>query len=180
MNKLKQFIFGFCFFSLGLTGLQAQTIKFRFADGSQTEYLISEIRNITFSNDIMNVNKKDGNIVSLPVATIGKYNYSSLTTGINIPLEPMSDNDVVVFPNPASSDITISYKTNAPGKINIDLLNQNGQLVRHIEEEQSQSGNFTVNWDGKDSNGNILSTGTYICHVNSDGTKSTQKIVIIK
>jgi hypothetical protein len=180
MNKIKHIILGCCLFFLGLTGLEAQTIKFRFKDGSINEYLVSEVRTITFTNDVMHLNKKDGSTESWPTSTIGNYNYSNLTTGLNMPLTSMATNDLVVFPNPASSNITITYNVSNAGKVSIDLLNPNGQLVKHMEEQQNQTGKFSVNWDGKDSNGKILPTGTYMCLVNAGGIMSSQKILIVK
>jgi hypothetical protein len=180
MNKVKKIIFGWCFLCLGLTGLQAQNIKFKFKDGSTSEYTVEEVRSITFTNDVMHLNKKDGSTESWPVNMIGKYNYTNLTAGINLPLSNMKENDLVIFPNPAREDITIAYTISSAGKVNIELLDPNGKLIRQLEQQQSQAGKYTVNWDGKDANGNILSTGTYICQVYSGGNMSTQKIVIIK
>jgi hypothetical protein len=180
MNKFKQIIFGWCFLSFGLTGLQAQNIKFRFKDGSVSEYTVAEVRNITFTNDVMHLNKKDGSTVSWNVNIIGKYNYTNLTAGINLPLTNMANNDLLVFPNPANGDITIEYNVSCAGKVSIDILNPTGQMIRHMEEEQGRAGKFTVNWDGKDANGNILPTGTYICYVNAGGNLSTEKILIVK
>jgi hypothetical protein len=162
----------------GISALPAQTLSFQFKDGSRVEYPISDIRSVTFRNDSMCLNKKDGTKAGLSLLSLGKYQFNNLATAINFPVADKSGN-VCVYPNPTAGDLIISYAPE-PGPVSIDILDRDGRVVKHIEQKDSLSGNISASWNGNDEAGNALPAGNYICRITSAGSVSTQKIEIIK
>ena len=61
----------------------AQSIYFSFKDGTQAAYNITDVRNITYTGDVMNLLKTDGTTISWNVSTIGNYRYEQGTVGIS-------------------------------------------------------------------------------------------------
>ena len=181
MNIFQKIIILCCLLGLGINhnSLNAQSISFTFADDTQKDYPVSSIRSITFTNDIMHLNKRDGTTESWPVSTIQKYKYDNVSTSTILPLLDMKDN-IVLFPNPVYQDMNINYTLASKGQIDIEILNSNGQLLKRIEQQQMQPGSYTTSWDGKDAQGNILPTGIYFCRISTAGTVSTKKITIVK
>ena len=103
--------------------------------------------------------------------------------GYAIDDEPDQDNEIQIWssPNPFSSSTTISFS----GKINSDELQQikiynvKGQLVRNFGFRISDCG-FSVVWDGRDNNGNILPTGIYLYNLFiNNKTTQTKKLILI-
>jgi hypothetical protein len=57
----------------------------------------------------------------------------------------------------------ILYDLNEPGDVTARIFNLSGRLKKTIKPEiPGQSGHQVMNWDGKDSNGNVVPSGLYI------------------
>ena len=77
------------------------------------------------------------------------------------------------FPNPFSIDnadrglctmITFNI-AESQTETTLKIYNIKGQLVRSLIDEQLQAGDQSIFWDGKDSNGRVLSSGIYFCRL---------------
>jgi hypothetical protein len=91
---------------------------------------------ILVQNDLSSVNERDIDIVE----------------GFNIEQN---------YPNPfnLSSQIKVISKLNSKVKVIVyDIL---GKEVRTLLDKELPAGEYTIEWDGKDSNGNILNSGVY-------------------
>jgi hypothetical protein len=65
----------------------------------------------------------------------------------------------------------ILYDLNEPGDVTARIFNLAGRLKRTIKPEISgQSGHQVMNWDGKDSNGNVVPSGLYIVTLEKSNT----------
>lgn len=84
------------------------------------------------------------------------------------------------FPNPFNPSTTIEFEMTQPLMVNISIYDIKGSLVKEIINEEKQTGKYSVYWDGKDSEGNISSSGSYFCRMNSGGRVSTIKMLFIK
>lgn len=84
--------------------------------------------------------------------------------GTNIPTAaPIISNDFA-SPNPFNpeeTDTNIYFGLNQPAQVTVSIY-KNGFLVKNIVSNMSHtSGNFRKIWDGRDTNGNLVSEGTY-------------------
>ena len=80
----------------------------------------------------------------------------------------------VNFSNKGQNEINIGYKLpiNA-GSVTINIYNENGVLVRSIDNAPSQKGDNKLSWDFTDNDGNRVSEGNYSFEVkakNSNGS----------
>ncbi len=81
------------------------------------------------------------------------------------------------YPNPFNPtteiQFTIPYKSN----VTIDIINIAGQKVRTLTNQIYYAGNHIVTWNGKDDNGNQLSSGIYLYRLITDNITLKKKMV---
>jgi len=83
-------------------------------------------------------------------------------------------------PNPFKQLTTINYQLAKPGLVNLKVYNIAGQLVKTLASGQAGAGPHTVKWDGRDSQGNKVSSGIYIYRLQSENKNLTRKLVILR
>lgn len=107
--------------------------------------------------------------------------YDSLNTGVPV-LWNSKYADELVYPNPFSQETKIEFTINQPEKLSLSIFNEQGQMVRRlIDGSLVQQGKFQIIWDGKDGNGNQLSSGNYLYRVaNDSNTLSSGKLLLVK
>ncbi|HBZ86084.1 MAG: hypothetical protein A3K15_01620 [Candidatus Edwardsbacteria bacterium GWE2_54_12] len=83
-------------------------------------------------------------------------------------------------PNPASGQTTFRYQLAQSGKTTFKVYNTLGQAVKTIVDAYQQPGVYSVNWDGKDTQGKKVANGVYFYRINSGEFDATKKMVILK
>ena len=81
------------------------------------------------------------------------------------------------YPNPFSQVTEITFGLSKTSKIQLDILNINGQLVRRLVTGTFDAGTHNVKWDGKDSDEKHVSEGTYLYRLSADGIVKTKSMV---
>jgi hypothetical protein len=66
------------------------------------------------------------------------------------------ENSISVYPNPFSEKLYIEYNLKAASRVNIQVCNSSGTLIRTMEEGTKTAGNHTAVFDGS-----LLSSGVY-------------------
>ncbi|MCK4653768.1 MAG: right-handed parallel beta-helix repeat-containing protein [Candidatus Cloacimonetes bacterium] len=65
------------------------------------------------------------------------------------------------FPNPFNPTTMICYSLKENSKVSLNIYNIKGQKVKTLVDETIPAGEHSVIWNGKDSNGNRVSSGIY-------------------
>jgi hypothetical protein len=88
--------------------------------------------------------------------------------------------DEMIYPNPFVEETKIELNLIKSDILKLYIYNQNGQIVRTLlNNYKIQKGKFQIIWDGKDDNGNILSTGVYYSElIGENGVKKSHKILL--
>jgi len=86
----------------------------------------------------------------------------SKSTGLS-PLEMQTG--IKLYPNPFVESVRIEISLNKEQHLTIEIYNMNGQLIKTLYKRNA-SKQTTLIWDGKDSNGNIVDSGIYLCQAN--------------
>ncbi|MFQ5453842.1 MAG: FlgD immunoglobulin-like domain containing protein, partial [Candidatus Zixiibacteriota bacterium] len=84
------------------------------------------------------------------------------------------------YPNPfnPSTVIEFSLPTNSSVKITVyDIL---GQVIRTIVDERLPAGYHSITWDGKDKDGNVVSTGIYFYKLKANDFTESRKMILMK
>jgi DNA-binding transcriptional regulator YhcF (GntR family) len=84
------------------------------------------------------------------------------------------------YPNPATSEVNISYVLPAQSGVRVEIYNTAGQLVRSYDMGQQGAGSHSVLWDGKYDDGKSASSGMYLFRVDADSETVTDCLVLLK
>lgn len=83
-------------------------------------------------------------------------------------------NELMVFPNPANSEVKVSFNLTESNNVTIDVIDLTGRVVTNVMNEKVQSGTIT-----KTINTSTIAEGNYLISVNVNGTVSQQKLSIV-
>lgn len=83
-------------------------------------------------------------------------------------------------PNPFRARTQIQYSIPSDNYVAINIYNQKGRLLRVLEQRKRRAGKYKASWDGKDNNGNFLSSGEYYYQVVSGDYITTKKMLMLK
>jgi hypothetical protein len=83
------------------------------------------------------------------------------------------------YPNPFNPETSIRFDMPSPGFVTISVYDVNGRLVRMLVSESRTAGSYSARWDGKDTLGNLVPSGIYVCRMevrSADGRSFTQSV----
>ncbi|MDP8200808.1 MAG: T9SS type A sorting domain-containing protein [Candidatus Tenebribacter burtonii] len=85
------------------------------------------------------------------------------------------------FPNPFNPSTSISYSLIDEGKVELNIYNIRGQLVKKLLNENQLIGNHAAIWDGTDFNEQKVSSGLYFYRLRvNDKMIDTKKMIMLK
>jgi hypothetical protein len=84
------------------------------------------------------------------------------------------------YPNPAAQKATISYQTARAGKVSLAVYNMLGQKVKVLVDQPQPAGSYKVQWDGRNQQGQGVSSGVYIYELKTEETNITKKLVLTR
>lgn len=83
---------------------------------------------------------------------------------------------------PSQGETTkIRYKVDKDIPISVHIFSASGKFIRTLKEKQEVLKDmvYTIDWDGKDSNGNVLPQGVYLVVLYSEGINPVTRLVAI-
>ncbi len=83
-------------------------------------------------------------------------------------------------PNPFNSKTNISFSVDYSAKIKFQIYNYLGQSIRTYNLSNVLPGKYSVYWDGKDSFGEEVASGFYICSISTEKHTKAIKMFLIK
>ena len=83
-------------------------------------------------------------------------------------------------PNPFNPTTRINYDVPEMGHTDIRLYDLMGREVRTLLNRELAAGYHTINWDGKNNRGQIVSAGIYFCQLRARGFTKTLKMMLLK
>jgi hypothetical protein len=86
------------------------------------------------------------------------------------------------YPNPfnPSTQIKVGVPEGVRGDVSLKIYNVRGQLVATLFEGTKAPGWYTFGWDGRNSDGGIVSTGVYFARFVNGKTALTRKMILLK
>jgi hypothetical protein len=108
----------------------------------------------------------DGDYVSVPVVRLDFGNYT------NIANETLIASDVVVYPNPAEDNATITYTLTAESNVSIVVRDLSGKVVYTTESGLLGAGSYNTTIDL-----NTFAQGMYTVTLTANGAQTTQKLI---
>ena len=115
------------------------------------------------------------------IADMGAYFFDQVATSIDPPVVQGNYKLFQNYPNPFSSETTISFYIQKTVNVNIIIFNNNGKEIRTLVNENQLAGEHSVVWNGTDNSGETVGSGIYFYKLNIDNKPiSTKKIMLLK
>jgi hypothetical protein len=150
----------------------AQSIHFNYADGTNAYYNLEDVRKITFDADVMNLHLWDGSVYAWNVNTIGYYQYNESSLNLQEWLNSANAWEVVIFPNPTSTNLNLCYNLPKEDEINIGLFDMQGKLILQKSTGKQVSGEQQHNLDISN-----LPEGSYVCRIKGQHQTVTKTVI---
>ena len=84
------------------------------------------------------------------------------------------------YPNPFNSETTISFLIPKISKVEISIYNIKGQKIKTLVNENLQRGHHKILWNGKNENGETVSSGIYFYKMETDNFSEIKKCILLK
>ncbi len=88
--------------------------------------------------------------------------------------------DIKILSNPSGLPCRIHAYVPIAGNVALKIFDTSGRLVDTLVRDRKGSGNYIVQWDGKDNTGKKVSRGTYFINLEIDGVSLVEKMVLIE
>ena len=167
-----KFILLFCvvlFFNIHITETSGQSLFIKYNTGSQTEYSISNISNLTFDSGELIVKEITGVTDAYLISDIRYVNFDDLTWLIENPDYATFN----VYPNPVNDILNIRANLfiASPEMYTIQIVSVEGRLM-HSESMLLMNGENSLSI-----NVSSLPKGIYICFIKNNELIETNKII---
>lgn len=83
-------------------------------------------------------------------------------------------------PNPFNPRTTIKYDLPEAGAVHLAVFDLAGRLVCTLVDENKAQGSFEAVWDGRDTSGREVSSGTYLARLEFDGRVETVRMGLVR
>jgi len=84
------------------------------------------------------------------------------------------------YPNPFNPTTTISYSLPEQSLVKLTVFDIRGQEVMMLQDSEKPPGNYEVQWNGLDQQGNQVSTGVYFARLQAGDYSQTIKMVFLR
>jgi len=84
------------------------------------------------------------------------------------------------FPNPFNPSTNIKFSLPRTENVQLSVYDVKGRMVRTLVNGSEEAGEHTVMWDGKDSGGNSVSSGTYFYRLVTDSRTYNRQMSLLK
>ncbi|MBN2011918.1 PKD domain-containing protein [candidate division KSB1 bacterium] len=84
------------------------------------------------------------------------------------------------YPNPFNPSTEFRYSLPYETHVRIAIYNLVGKEIYVLMNEQKPAGEYMIRWNGRDANGNLLSTGIYMCTMKTDVFQTNRKLILMK
>jgi len=93
---------------------------------------------------------------------------------------PRSYNLYQNYPNPFNPETTIKYQIPVSANVKMVIYSLLGQKIKTIVDEFKPAGYYSVTWDGGNESGIMVSSGIYICVMESDNFRDSFRMIFLK
>ena len=83
-------------------------------------------------------------------------------------------------PNPFVGTTTIGFEMPRRGRVKVDIVSVDGRIIRSLFDDSVLPGKHSVDWDGRDSGGDLVASGVYLYRVRSDSSVITKKMILLR
>ena len=139
------------------------------------------VANIPFTLE----NPQDISIEKIILVDINKVKIGTINVEIfynNAPEIPVEYSLSQNYPNPFNPNTSVQFSVPKDGFVSIKVYDMLGQEIATLYSDVAKRGLYTLNWNGRDSNGNQIASGSYIYRMSASNGEFTQskKMIFLK
>ena len=82
------------------------------------------------------------------------------------------------YPNPFNPKTTITYDLPYKSTVELTIIDMQGHSVKQLIASKKPAGNYSIMWDGRNNNGQLVTTGMYIYQIKITPEDNTQQSYI--
>lgn len=153
----------------------SQSLVFSFRDGGRASFLLSDIRTITYTAELLNLRKRDGSVVTWNLASIANYRYD-LATGLPELMNPYVR--LTIFPNPAVGNVYVRCELPVAARLSMELFDLQGRSIQRWVDRSWPAGIHQIEWQRTDRQGKKVPAGTYLLKVMTTSSVTCKKILL--
>jgi hypothetical protein len=95
-------------------------------------------------------------------------------------INPKNFNLFQNYPNPFNPSTNIKFEIKEEGNISIRIFNILGKEIKLLINDKLPTGEYTIQWGGKDNEGNLLTGGVYFIQMETGKDRQTIKATLLK
>lgn len=84
------------------------------------------------------------------------------------------------YPNPFNPNTNISFILEEPERVEIEIFNLKGQKIRTLVSGSYESGEFIVNWNGKNDDNRDEASGVYFYKMSTNNSSQMKKMILLR
>ncbi|MCF7823401.1 MAG: T9SS type A sorting domain-containing protein [Candidatus Marinimicrobia bacterium] len=84
------------------------------------------------------------------------------------------------YPNPFNPLVNLGFRLEEAAEISLSIYDVQGREIATIVEGYYHSGNYSFQWDGTSSQGEVMASGVYLVRLTAADNHQTQKITIVR
>ena len=95
-------------------------------------------------------------------------------------LAPAAELIKSIYPNPFREQLNVEIELPKTTELKLEIYNLKGQLFAKFYQGVANSGQLRLSWDGKNSQGNLCSSGIYFCKLSANGKSEIRKLLRLR
>ena len=119
-----------------------------------------------------------------PGGPAGFFSFTAIMTGVDGPSSPGDLPGRFILhqnvPNPFNAGTLIRYQLPRDGQVSLAVYNILGQRVAVLADGRQTAGAYAVSWNGRGADGQVLSSGIYLCRLSTEDGISMRKMALVR
>lgn len=167
--------------SIAIRNLQGQLISYSMSN--QTGQF--NLKNLPNGNVQIIVSKMGYNSIVEEITLQNNNNFDyvltpRVTNENDVTLPVINGISISNYPNPFNPTTTIAFNLSTNDNISLDIYNIKGQKVKNLYKGYASTGTHKIVWDGRDNNGNEVSSGIYFTKISGQHSSAFNKMILMK
>ena len=84
------------------------------------------------------------------------------------------------YPNPFNPSTRFTYDLPRQSQVKLSIYNILGHEIKTLVDKEQRNGSYTIHWDGSDKDGNSVSSGIYLYHLNTNSFNQTRRMLLLR
>ena len=125
----------------------------------------------------------DQPVLTVTAPNCAPYRVTVPVQGAAAPVDdqtPATSRLVGNYPNPCNPHTTVVFALARAAHVSLRIYDLHGRLVQDLVRADLAAGDHEVAWNGIDSGGRLVASGTYVASLVADGVTSTRTLVLVR